>query len=176
MNHFSKLNSFRDMNFRKWSIINNHEDYQFHTNSSVIDHFWKFISRKLLGFEKWFTIHFLPRWHRKSVCIFISILYTFGEKFACWRFKEVFWWPHFRLPGYSTISRSAQFSFFLGYKIRQFRNFILFVVIFGILKQFIKQITNKQWIIISNGISCRSFGHNLVFLPQDLILWYEPSS
>ena len=76
VNHFSKLNSFRDMNFQKWSItdesfINVYETDNLH-DSSVIDHFWKFISRKLLSFEKWFTTHFLPLGHRKKMSAFFS--------------------------------------------------------------------------------------------------------
>ena len=48
VNHFSKLNSFRDMNFQKWSItdesfINVYETDNLH-DSSVTDDFWKFIS------------------------------------------------------------------------------------------------------------------------------------
>ena len=75
VNHFSKLNSFRDMNFQKWSITDESwrlsVSYTFMNDSSVIDHFWKFISRKLLSFEKWFTIHFLPHGHRKNMSAFL---------------------------------------------------------------------------------------------------------
>ena len=75
MNHFSKLNSFRDINFQKWSItdeslMNMYETDNLHY-SSVIDHFWKFITRKILGFEKWFTTHFLPHGHRKKMSAFL---------------------------------------------------------------------------------------------------------
>ena len=72
---FLKPNSFRDMNFQKCSItdesfINVYETDNLH-DSSVIDHFWKFISRKLLSFEKWFTTHFLPHGHRKKMSAFL---------------------------------------------------------------------------------------------------------
>ena len=44
-------------------------------DSSVIDHFWKFISRKLLGFEKWFTTYFLPHGQRKKMS---ALLFPFS--------------------------------------------------------------------------------------------------
>ena len=75
VNHFSKPNIFRVMNFQKWSITDESwrlsVPYTFMNDSSVIDHFWKFISRKLLSFEKWFTIHFLPHGHRKKMSAFL---------------------------------------------------------------------------------------------------------
>ena len=37
----------------------------------IIDHFRKFISRKLLGFEKWFTPHFLTHGHKKKMSAFL---------------------------------------------------------------------------------------------------------
>ena len=75
VNHFSKLNSFRDMNFQKWSVsdesfINVYKTDNLH-DSSVIDHFWKFITLKILGFEKWFTTNFLPHGHRKKMYAFL---------------------------------------------------------------------------------------------------------
>ena len=36
-----------------------------------MDHLKKFISRKPLGFEKWFTTHFLPHGHRKKMSAFL---------------------------------------------------------------------------------------------------------
>ena len=80
VNHFSKLNSFRDMNFQKWSITDESwrlsVSYTFMNDSSVIDHFWKFISRKLLSFEKWFNTHFLPHGHRKKMSAFLFLFST----------------------------------------------------------------------------------------------------
>ena len=58
----------------------NHEVYVYETDnlhdSSVIDHFWKFISRKLLSFEKWFTTHFLPLGHRKNMSALVFLFST----------------------------------------------------------------------------------------------------
>ena len=75
VNHFSKPNSFRDMNFQKWSITDESwrlsVSYTFMNDSSVIDHFWKFITRKILGFEKWFTTNFLAHGHRKKMSAFL---------------------------------------------------------------------------------------------------------
>ena len=74
VNHFSKLNSFRDMIFQKWSITDEtwrlSVSYTFMNDLSVIDYFWKFITRMILGF--------------------ISIYYTFGEHLSCWTFRELF--------------------------------------------------------------------------------------
>ena len=72
---FSKLNSFWDINFQKWSITEESwrlsVSYTFMNDSLVIDYFWKFIYRKLLSFEKWFTSHFLPHGHRKKMSAFL---------------------------------------------------------------------------------------------------------
>ena len=55
VNHFSKLNSFWDMNFQKWSIadesfINLLATDNLH-DSSVIDYFWKFITQRYLALK-----------------------------------------------------------------------------------------------------------------------------
>ena len=75
VNHFSKPKNFRNMNFLKLSITEESwrlsVSYTFMNDSSVIDHFWKFISQKLLSFEKWFTTHFLPHGHRKKMSAFL---------------------------------------------------------------------------------------------------------
>ena len=75
VNHFSKLNSFRDMNYQKWSITDESwrlsVSYTFMNDSSDIDHSWKFITRKILGFEKWSTTHFLPHGHRQKMTAFL---------------------------------------------------------------------------------------------------------
>ena len=83
VNHFSKPNSFRVMNFQKWSITDESwrlsVSYTF-MNDSVIDHFWQFI----LCFEKWFTTHFSPHGHRKKMSAFY------------FHFLH-FWWTFFML-------------------------------------------------------------------------------
>ena len=60
------------------SFINVYETDNLH-DSSVIDHFLKFISWKLLGFEKCFTTHILPDGHRKKMCAF---LFPFSTDFT----------------------------------------------------------------------------------------------
>ena len=40
-------------------------------DSSVIDHFMKWISEKRLGFEKWCTTNFFPHGHRKNMSAFL---------------------------------------------------------------------------------------------------------
>ena len=73
--HFSKPHSYQEILFLRWWITNElwilSVSYTFMNDSSVIDHFWKFISRKLLSFEKWFTTHFLPLGHRKKMSAFL---------------------------------------------------------------------------------------------------------
>ena len=51
-------------------ILNVYETDNFY-DSSVIDHFRKFITRNLLGLAKWFTTQFLPHGHRKKMSAFL---------------------------------------------------------------------------------------------------------
>ena len=79
-----KPNSFRDMNFQKWSItdesfINVYETDNLH-NSSVIDHLRKLISRQLLSFEQRFTTHFLPHGHSTNMYGFLFPFSKFVAK------------------------------------------------------------------------------------------------
>ena len=75
VNRCSKLNSNRDINFLRWLITDElwrlSVSQKFMYDSSVIDHFLKFITGKILGFEKWFTTHFLPHGHRKNISAFL---------------------------------------------------------------------------------------------------------